>query len=131
MQTESPVALVQAWQEAANDKDADRLVALSDSNIEIVGPRGSSYGSQVLSEWLERAGLTLTTLRVFARGPAVVVEQHGVWRAPETNEVTGDRILASSFRVENGSVTRYVRLDDLDTALNDAGLERSDEVIAG
>ena len=119
---------VRKWQEAANDKDADRLVALSDPNIEIVGPRGSSYGSQVLSAWLERAGLMLTTQRVFSRGSVVVAEQRGVWRAPETNEIKGDQIVASSFRVENGRVVRYARFDDLEEALRDASLTSADEV---
>ncbi len=127
MRVSAPIDVVRAWQEAANNKDRDRLVALSDPNIEIVGPRGSSYGGQVLREWLERAGLTLTTLRVFARGAVVVVEQRGVWRSLETNEITGDRIVASSFRVENGRVTRYERFDDLDSALREAGLEWRDE----
>lgn len=131
MTSESPVAVVQDWQAAANNKDGDRLVALSDPNIEIVGPRGSSHGSQVLAEWLERAGLTLTTLRIFAQGSAVVVEQRGVWRSPDSNDITGDRIVASSFRVESGRVTRYARFDNLDSALRDAGLGQADEVAAG
>src|SRR4051812_12319254 len=116
MQPMSPVEVVQAWQETANDKDANRLVALSHPNIEIVGPRGSSHGSHILLDWLGRAGLTLTTLRLFARGATVVVEQRGVWRSPESDEVTGDRLLSSSFRVEDGRVTRYARFDDRNAA---------------
>ena len=65
------VTLVQAWQDAANTQNVDRLIALSDPNIEIVGPRGSGYGHQLLREWLGRAGLRLEMLRVFARGDAV------------------------------------------------------------
>ncbi len=41
MQHGDPVALVQAWQEAANRQNVDRLLEISDPNIEMVGPRGS------------------------------------------------------------------------------------------
>lgn len=127
MRNESPASIVEAWQDAANEQDADRLLALSDPNIEIVGPRGSAHGHQILRDWLERAGLTLTTLRVFERGDTVVVEQHGVWRSLETGEDVDERPLASSFHVNGGRVTRVARFDSLSAAFDAAGFERSDE----
>ncbi|HEY0602580.1 MAG TPA: nuclear transport factor 2 family protein [Herpetosiphonaceae bacterium] len=129
MQQEQAVAVVQAWQEAANRQDGDRLVALSDPNIEIVGPRGSGFGAQLLREWLGRAGLTLETQRVFARDQVVVVAQHGVWRSVETGEVQGEADLASRFRVVDGRVAQFARHDRLDEALEAAGLELADELV--
>lgn len=123
----SPVPLVQSWQAAANAQDADRLQALSDPNVEIVGPRGSGFGHQLLRDWLGRAGLTLTTRRVFARGDIVVLAQHGVWRSSETGEVVGERDLASRFRVADGRIAQFARCDRLDEALAAAGLQLSDE----
>jgi hypothetical protein len=74
----SPFALVQAWQDAANHQNSDRLVELSAPDIEVIGPRGSGQGYQLLRDWLGRAGLHLTTQRAFARNNVVVVAQHGV-----------------------------------------------------
>jgi limonene-1,2-epoxide hydrolase len=121
------VTLVQAWQDAANTQNVDRLIALSDPNIEIVGPRGSGYGHQLLREWLGRAGLRLETLRVFARGDAVVVEQHGVWHSVETGEVVGERDIASRFRVDGERIVQFARYDSLNAALAEAGLTFADE----
>src|SRR5258708_30740143 len=73
---QTPTAIVQAWQAAANQQDIDRLLALSDANIEIVGPRGSGYGHQLLRDWIARAGLQLTTLRTFTCAQTVVPDQH-------------------------------------------------------
>lgn len=128
MQSENPFAIVQAWQEAANSQNIDRLVALSAPDIEIVGPRGSGHGIQLLKDWLGRAGLHLTTLRAFARGNSVVLAQHGVWRSLETGEVTGERDLASRFHVAEHRVTQFARHDSLDVALIEAGLDLSDEI---
>jgi hypothetical protein len=123
----SSVTLVQAWQDAANSQNIDRLIALSDPNIEIVGPRGSGYGHQLLREWLGRAGLHLETLRVFARDNAVVVEQHGVWRSVETGAVAGERDIASRFRVDGERIVQFARYDSLSAALAEAGLTFADE----
>lgn len=128
MAQNSPLATVQAWQEAVNNRNLGRLLALSATNIEIVGPRGSGYGHQLLSEWLERAWLSLQTLRAFQRGEAVVVAQHGVWSSVETREVAGEQDVASAFRVSDGCVTQFARYATLDEALQAAGLDYSDEV---
>jgi hypothetical protein len=81
----------------------------------------------LLREWLARAGLTLETQRVFAVEDAVVLEQRGVWRAPEAGEATGERELASAFRIEDGQVIWFGRFDSLDAALAAAGLHGADE----
>ncbi|HEX5506244.1 MAG TPA: nuclear transport factor 2 family protein [Thermomicrobiales bacterium] len=127
MSRPTPLALVRDWQDAANRGDAARLLALSDPAIEVAGPRGASRGHDVLRAWLDRAGLRLTTRRAFARGDAVVLAQRGVWRDPQTGAVTGERDLASAFRVAGGRVARVARHDDLAAALADAGLVADDE----
>lgn len=127
MQHESPSAIALAWQDAVNERDEERLLALSGPDIELVGPRGSGFGHKLLRDWLDRAGLSLQTLRVFERGGSVVLWQHGVWRSVETGEVIGESEVASRFRVENRRVTQLVRRDDLDAALAEAGLGYADE----
>lgn len=129
MQHEDAVAVVQAWQAAANRQNVERLLELSDPNIEIVGPRGVGYGRQLLREWLSRAGLTLETQQMFARDAIVVVRQHGMWRSVETGDAMGQADLASHFRVERGRVVQYARYDSLDAALAAAGLSAADEIV--
>lgn len=130
MPHESPLAVVLAWQDAANRHDVDRLLEQSDTNIEIVGPRGSGHGHQLLRDWLGRAGLTLETRRIFARGDVAVLHQHGTWRDVETGELSGEREVASVFRVDGGRVARIARYDGLGDALVEAGLDERDEVPA-
>jgi hypothetical protein len=124
-----PVVVVAAWQDAINRHDRAALLAVSDPRIEIIGPRGSAYGHAVLAEWLDRVGLRVEPRRVFARGTAVVVTQHAVWRAE--GEVIGEAAIASRFLVDNRRVTLFARYDDLATALVDAGLTEDDEHAAG
>lgn len=121
------IAIVMKWLAAANAQDAEQLAALSDVSIEIVGPRGSGHGHALLREWLARAGLTLETHRMFTRGDEVVVEQRGVWRSAETGAITGDRLVASYFRVHDQAITRFERFDALEDALAAAHLTVADE----
>jgi hypothetical protein len=118
----TPADIVRTWQEAASNRQIDALLALSDPDIAIVGPRGTARGHQVLREWIERAGLSLETRRVFARGEVVVVEQHAVWRSMESNEIVGESDIASRFLVVDDRVAEYARHDSLADALADAGI---------
>lgn len=104
------------------------LLALSDPHIEIVGPRGAGYGHQLLRDWLGRAGLQLETRQIFACDNVVVVAQHGVWRAADTGDITGEADVASRFRVGGGKVTQFARHDSLDAALAEASLQAADQV---
>ncbi len=128
MRYESAFALAKAWQDAANNQNIDQLLTLSAPAIEVVGPRGSGYGHQILRDWLGRAGLYLITLRAFVRDDVVVVAQHGIWRSIETGEVSGERNIASRFRVDHQQITQFARHDTLDAALEEAGLQYSDEI---
>ena len=127
-QTETPVTTATAWQEAVNAQDEALLLLLSHPDINIVGPRGTAQGHEVLAAWLGRAGLTLETHRVFAGGDAVVFAQTGVWRALETGDPQGEAEVASSFVVRNGQVAEIARYDTLAEALARAGLSETDEL---
>jgi hypothetical protein len=65
---------------------------------------------------------------VFVHENVVVVAQRGVWRSVETGEVTGERDLASHFRIDGQRVVQFARYDTLDVALDKAGLHYSDEI---
>lgn len=128
MATNTAVEVVLAWQEAVNADDGARLMALSAPDIAIVGPRGTGYGHDLLLAWLGRAGLRLHPLRLFARDGVVVVGQRGRWHDPASGALTGERTLASLFRVAAGRVASFARYDDLDAALVAGGLAAADEI---
>jgi hypothetical protein len=120
-------ATVRAWHEAVNRGDADALVALSDDEIEVGGPRGLARGSAVLRAWLSRAGIQLDPQRWFASPTELVVEQLATWRSAD-GAITDPEFLASSFTVESGRVMGTVRYGSLDEALAAAGLTVQDEI---
>jgi len=121
---------VRAWHEAVNRGDADALVALSDDDIEVGGPRGTARGSAVLRDWLDRAGIQLEPQRWFASPSELVVEQVAIWRSPD-GTLTNPQNIASSFTVEDGRVKKTVRYGSLTAALAATGLTLLDEVPSG
>lgn len=122
------VEAVLNWHEALNDGDIERLIVLSDPEIEVGGPRGSGRGVQLLREWVDRANIHLEPRRVFHRSETVVVEQEAEWRSADTQEVAGGQIVASAFAVRDGLVASVLRYDDLAGALRLADFDESDEV---
>lgn len=123
----SAIAVVQAWQAAANEQNIDRLFELSAPDIAIIGPRGRGEGHQLLRDWMARAGLTLATLRIFQRGDTVVLAQHGTWQSSATNGLPSEADLASRFRVRDQRVIEFERYEDLASALAAANMNEADE----
>jgi hypothetical protein len=118
------VGTVLAWHEALNAGDVERLADLSHPEIGVGGPRGGARGRQVLKDWVGRANISLEPLRLYARGPTVVVEERATWRDARTGETTG----ATVFGLAGGLVSGVFRHDGLEDALASAGLDHSDWV---
>ncbi len=117
----APLDVVTAWLEACNAAQVERAVALSAPEVELVGPRGSHRGSEVLRGWLARAGARFETRRVVTDGEQVIVEQHGVWHTAE-GHVQGEADVATRFVVRHGRVQLIERHDTLAAALSAAGI---------
>jgi len=108
------VRVVAAWHAALNEGDVERLVGLSDPEIEVGGPHGTGRGTLLLREWVERARVRLEPRRIVPRGDAVVVEQEATW---EDADPDPPAVVASVFVLRAGRVARVVRYEDLQTAL--------------
>jgi ketosteroid isomerase-like protein len=124
----SEVRIVQAWHEALNIGDVDRLVALSHPDVEVGGPQGTGCGTQLLREWVDRANIRLGPRRVFRRMDTVVVEQEARWSSPDTGQVTSSQVVASAFVVRDDQITRVVRYSELTGALRAVNLDESYEI---
>ena len=121
--TAPEIRIVRDWHEALNAGDADRLVALSHPDVEVGGPRGSGHGTDLLREWVARAGIRIEPRRTFHRAETVVVEGEARWGEAET----GGQTVGSIFVVRDGQVSRVVRYPALASALLAAGLDESYE----
>jgi ketosteroid isomerase-like protein len=119
--------VVEAWHDALNDDEVDRLVELSHPEVEVGGPRGTGRGAQLLREWVSRANIRLEPRRVFHQADTVVVEQWAEWYSADTGQVNGGQTVGSVFVVRDGQVTRVVRYPDLADALGATDLDASHE----
>jgi limonene-1,2-epoxide hydrolase len=127
----SEVVVVAAWHDALNAGEIGRLASLVSDDVEVGGPRGSGRGIELLREWIDQAGIHLEPLRVFHRGDTVVVEQRATWRSRETGEPGEPLLVTTIFTVRDDRIHSIMRYDDLDTALELAGLTMGDEVEEG
>ena len=122
--------VVEAWHAALNTGDLERLISVSHPDVEIRGPRGSVRGREVLRGWLARANVRLEPGRRFGRGKTVVVEEAATWHNAEIGEKTAEATVATAFTIADGLVAGIARHDDLEGALEDAGLDAGDKVPA-
>lgn len=122
----TPLQVVYAWVSAVNAQDIPEVVARSARDIVLGGPRGTARGTRELRDWVERAGLQMTTERVFAADTRVVLLQQAVWRDPRGLTI-GEATIATRFEVTGNRVGRVMRYDSLPEALSAAGLSEADE----
>lgn len=123
------LGVVEEWLSAVNHGDNQRAEELSAEDVEIVGPRGSARGRQILAEWLARAGFSAQALRWFCGSDGrVVVEQEARWSDVATGAELGRARVASQFVVSDRTVAYYQRHESLARALAAAGLDPSAEV---
>lgn len=122
------VELAQAWTDAVNAKDADGLRQIAAPDIAIVGPRGTARGHAVLAQWLERAGASFTTERLFARDGVAVLEQSGTWLSEETALQPSRAVVIIVLHERGGQIVSFARSDSLDVALEAEGLSMAEGV---
>jgi hypothetical protein len=124
------LGVVEHWLSAVNRVDEAALLALTDDDVEIVGPRGSGHGKALLLQWLARAGFHAEAERWFCGDDGtVVVEQLAHWSGAPGSAPTQRRV-SSSFAVRARRVARFQRFDELQTALRTSGLREDDQVLA-
>jgi mannose-6-phosphate isomerase-like protein (cupin superfamily) len=119
---------VQAWHEAVNNGEIDRLAELLDDDVEFGGPRGSGRGASYVRDWARHSGIHLEPHRWFQRDGDVVVEQIATWQLPDSGELAPPSDVSTHFKIRNDLVRRVVRYDSLRDALEAAGLDASAEV---
>lgn len=122
------IRVVEAWHEALNAGDVNRLAALVHEDIEVREPRGSGHGVALMRDWVQRAGMQLKVQRMFLRDGEVVVAQSATWRSPDTGKVGNPQEVASAFSVHDGRVRRVIRYADVGSALESTELDERDEL---
>src|SRR5690606_13320057 len=76
---ETNIETADQWTESVNRKDVPAVLKISDRNVELIGPRGTSAGHDILAEWVKNSGIHLSTKSRYAKGDCVVYEQEGKW----------------------------------------------------
>ena len=122
------ISLINDWINAVNEKNIEKVVRLSSEDSEIVGPRGSARGRDVLSDWIARAGIRLQTLRRFANSKHVAIEQQAAWESPQTEGRQSTALVSTHFTIAGVVISRIARFDSLQPALEDASLSEQDEI---
>lgn len=109
------VQTVTAWHEAVNRGDIEAAIGCCHPDVEVVGPRGTGRGHDLMRGWLSRSGIRLEPQHELSESAAgrVVVEELARWTAdnvpygaPKTPTPTW-----CEFRVSDGCLTRVARYD--------------------
>lgn len=107
------------WHASVNDGDVQRSARAVGDPIVVLGPKGAGPITPAqFADWVQRSRITLTPLSWHpVSAHLMVVEQDATW--PESTAPTR---VATVFRVAGEKVTAGLRLPDLRSALELAGI---------
>lgn len=128
MTMDDEIAIVRAFHETLNSKDAAGVLALATEDIRIGGPRGTGEGKHLLAEWVSRASITMEPQRWFHTDGTVVVEQVARWHDQSTGEETSSQRVATTFGIRDGRIASIARYGDIGEAVTSAGMDESNAV---
>jgi mannose-6-phosphate isomerase-like protein (cupin superfamily) len=121
--TDPNIKIVQAWHDALNNGDLDRLTALMQDDVAFGGPRGEGRGAAEVRDWAERSGIRLEPGQQVARGDTIVVAQRASWLDPATGEPGPPQEIASVFQLRDDLIGRVARYGNLAEALAAVGID--------
>ena len=129
-----PLAVVGAWMQAYDRRDAETLLGLTSPALDYPRWVGTGRGHDAIRDLLHRQSFgvamrSVTPLRRFVRGDSVVVETHIESHVVETGEPAGEQTAAAAFDVRDGRVARFAPHPQLALALRDAGLDPVDDAV--
>lgn len=119
--------VVEAWLDAYNARDLERLIELSRRDLVMDGLAGEQRGHEALRERLSSpsygVSVRVRALRAWEGDGVVVVETLSEVRYGDTAEPGESTKGAASFTVRDGRVARMHVVTDLAEALRTAGIE--------
>lgn len=132
----APLDIAHAFYRAMADFDADALVSLTFDDFEwVTVHRGTRRGHDALTGWVERqsfgVAMHVEATRWFARGDVVVVETRTELRyVDDPDELAETTHGAAVLTIRGERVARWQVTDELETALELAGLSVEDEAVS-
>lgn len=102
------------WHRAVNARDLDEVRAVTASDVEVGGPRGTARGLDACVEWVGSSGIRLEPTRAHSvDGRHTVVAQDATWPGrPDHVPGTAPVATATLFEVRDGRVSRILRFDE-------------------
>ena len=117
---EAAGAAVYAWGQPLNERDLDRMLALSAPDIELAKPNRAERGHDAVCRlvYLQSYGVAqhVYPRRYIARATTVIVEALIELRWVETGDLAQTMHGVALFDVRDGQITRFRPLPDLFTA---------------
>jgi hypothetical protein len=124
-ETAGALAVVHTWGEAFNERDLDRLLALSTPDIELAKPNRAERGHDAVRRLvhLQSYGVAqhVHPRRYLARAATVIVQALIELRWVDSGELADTAHSVAVFDARDGQISRFRPLPDLATAIRLAG----------
>ena len=128
MKNQLNLIVVAKWQQLMNERNVVKILELTEETIEIVGPKGSVCGRQSFVDWIQYAGLTLTTLKSYVNEDKLVLKQHALLK-DDAGQIKKESIVYTYIIMKNGKVASLTYFYNSQEAEESSGISLQNETI--
>jgi hypothetical protein len=121
MKNQLTLIVAAKWQQFMNSRNIEEMLKLMDEQIEFVGRNESGYGLQEFTDWINRTGLTLTTLNSCVKEENLLIKHLAKWQGNERCLIEEENFY-TVVKMNNGKIVYIGRFDNLEDAEEISGI---------
>lgn len=121
MKNQLTLIVAAKWQQFMNSRNIEEMLKLMDQQMEFVGGNESGYGHQKFTDWINRTGLTLTTINSYVKEENLLIKHLAKWQGNDgcLNE---EENFYTVIKMNNGKIVYIGRFDNLRDAEEISGI---------
>jgi len=121
MKNQLTLIVAAKWQQFMNSRNIEEMLKLMDQQIEFVGGNESGYGHQEFTNWINRTGLTLTTINSNVKEENLLIKHLAKWQVNDgcLNE---EENFYTVIKMNNGKIVYIGKFDNLRDAEEISGI---------
>ena len=121
MKNQLTLIVAAKWQQFMNTRNIEVMLKLMDQQIEFVGGNALGYGHQEFTDWINKTGLTLTTINSYVKEENLLIKHLAKWQGND-GCLNREENFYTVIKMNNEKIVYIGRFDNLQDAEEISGI---------
>ena len=111
MKNQLTLIVAAKWQQFMNSKNIDEMLKLTHEQIEFAHLNEYGNGHKELADWIQRTGLTLTTLKSYVNEDKLLLRNLAKWKGKD-GSLLKEESFYTYIKMSGGKIIYMARIDN-------------------